>query len=134
MPAVVLRYCTFQGACMPAPSLHLCLTLCDPMNCSPPGSSVHGILQVRILEWVAMPASRGSSQLRDRTWVSCIEGGFLSTELLGKPHISWYYTVKIKSVLFIFCACFLCNICVKCIIKLLQYSTIQPIVLDGGLS
>ena len=38
-----------------------CLTLCDPMDCSPPGSSVHGILQVRILEWVAMPFSRGSS-------------------------------------------------------------------------
>ena len=39
----------------------LCLTLCDPMDCSPPGSSVHGILQSRILEWVAMPFSRGSS-------------------------------------------------------------------------
>ena len=36
-----------------------CLTLCDPMDCSPPGSSVHGILQARILEWVAMPSSRG---------------------------------------------------------------------------
>ena len=42
-----------------------CLTLCDPMDCSPPGSSVHGILQARILEWVAMPSSRGSSWLRD---------------------------------------------------------------------
>ena len=39
----------------------LCLTLCDPMDCSLPGSSVHGILQARILEWVAMPSSRGSS-------------------------------------------------------------------------
>ena len=39
----------------------LCLTLCDPMDCSPPGSSVHGILQARILEWVAIPFSRGSS-------------------------------------------------------------------------
>ena len=38
-----------------------CLTLCDPMDCSPPGSSVHGILQARIFEWVAMPFSRGSS-------------------------------------------------------------------------
>ena len=37
-----------------------CLTLCDPIDCSPPGSSVHGILQVRVLEWVAMPSSRGS--------------------------------------------------------------------------
>ena len=38
-----------------------CLILCDPMNCSPPGSSIHGILQARILEWVAIPFSRGSS-------------------------------------------------------------------------
>ena len=43
----------------------LCLTLCDPMDYSPPGSSVHGILQTRILEWVAMPLSRGASRPRD---------------------------------------------------------------------
>ena len=46
-------------------SLQLCLTLCDPINCSPPGSSVHGILQARILEWVSMLSSRGSSPPRD---------------------------------------------------------------------
>ena len=51
-----------------------CLTLCDPMNCSLPGSSVHGILQARILEWVTMPSSRGSSQPRGQTWVSRIAG------------------------------------------------------------
>ena len=51
-----------------------CLTLCDPMDCSPPGSSVHGILQARILEWVAISFSRGSSQARDRTQVSRIAG------------------------------------------------------------
>ena len=45
----------------------LCPTLCDPMDSSPPGSSVHGILQARILEWLAIPFSRGSSQLRDPT-------------------------------------------------------------------
>ena len=44
-----------------------CPTLCHPMDCSPPGSSVHGILQARILEWAAMPSSRGSSQSRNRT-------------------------------------------------------------------
>ena len=49
----------------------LCLTLCDPMNCSPPGFSVRGILQARILEWVAMSSSRGSSQARDWTQISC---------------------------------------------------------------
>ena len=53
------------------------LTLCDPMDCNPPGSSVHGILQARILEWVAMPSSGGFSQPRDQTHVSyilCIGG------------------------------------------------------------
>ena len=53
---------------------HLCPTLCNPVDCSLPGSSLHGILQARILEWVAIPVSRGSSQPRDRTWVSHIAG------------------------------------------------------------
>ena len=51
-----------------------CPTLCDPMDCSRPGSSVHGIFQARILKWVAIPFSRESSQPRDRTWVSHIVG------------------------------------------------------------
>ena len=58
-----------------AKSFQSCLTLCNPRGCSPPGSSVHGILQARILEWVAMPSSMGSSQPRDWTcisYVSCI--------------------------------------------------------------
>ena len=56
-------------------SLQSCPTLCDSMDCSPPGSSLHGILQTRILEWVAMPSSTGSSWPRDQThvtYVSCI--------------------------------------------------------------
>ena len=57
----------------------LCLTLFDPMDRSRPGSSVHGILQARILEWVAIPFSRGSSQPRGQTRVSCIAGGFFTT-------------------------------------------------------
>ena len=56
----------------------LCLTLCDPMDYSPPGSSFHGILQARILEWVAIPFSRGSSQPSIQTWVSCIVGKFFT--------------------------------------------------------
>ena len=48
-----------------AKSLQLCPTLCDPIDCRPPGSSVHGILQTRIVEWVAISSSRGSSQTRD---------------------------------------------------------------------
>ena len=54
-----------------------CLTLCDPMDCSPPGSSVHEISQARMLEWVAIPSSRGSSQPRDRIHISCIGGRVL---------------------------------------------------------
>ena len=56
-----------------------CPTLCDPMDCSPPGSSVHGILQARTLEWVAIPFSRGSSQPRDQTQVSHTAGGFFTS-------------------------------------------------------
>ena len=52
----------------------LCLTLCDPMDCSLQRSSVHGIFQARVLEWVAISFSRGSSQPRDQTWVSRIVG------------------------------------------------------------
>ena len=52
--------------------------LCDPVDCSQPGSSVHGILQARILEWVAIPFSRGSSWPKDQTQVSCIAGGFFT--------------------------------------------------------
>ena len=55
-----------------------CVQLCDPMDCSPSGSSAHGIFQARILEWVATPFSRESSWLRDRTRVSCIVGRFFT--------------------------------------------------------
>ena len=55
-----------------AKSLQSCPTLCDPIDGSSPGSSVHGILQARILEWVAMHFSRRSSQPRDQTYLSCI--------------------------------------------------------------
>ena len=65
-----------------AKSIQLCLTLCNPMDCSPLGSSVHGILQARILEWVAMPSSRGSSQSRDQIHIfmsPALAGGFFTT-------------------------------------------------------
>ena len=54
-------------SCMRAKSLQSCQTLCDPMDCSPPGSSVLGILQAGIREWIAMPFSRGSSLPKGRT-------------------------------------------------------------------
>ena len=78
--------------CVCALSLQLCLTLCDPMDCSPWASSVHGILQARILEWVAISYSRGPSQPRDPTQVSCVSriaGGFFTTEPPGKPQHMW---------------------------------------------
>ena len=53
-----------------------CPTLCDPVNYTIPGSFVHGILQARILEWIAVPFFRGFSQPRDQTQVSLIAGGF----------------------------------------------------------
>ena len=55
-----------------------CLILCDLMDCNLPGSSVHGIFQARIMEWVAFPSSRGSSQPRDWTQVSHIAGGLFT--------------------------------------------------------
>ena len=62
-----------------------CLTLCDPIDCSLPCSSVHGISQARILEWVATPSSRGSSPSRDRTQVTCMAGRFFTLWAPGKP-------------------------------------------------
>ena len=62
-----------------------CPTLCDPMDCSLPGSSLHEILQARVLEWVAISFSRGSSQLRDRTGVSHIPGRHFNLSHQGSP-------------------------------------------------
>ena len=60
-------------------------TLCDPMDCSPPGSSVHGILQARILEWVAIPSFRGSSLSNPEMEFGLLQADSLPFELLGKP-------------------------------------------------
>ena len=65
----------------------LCPTLCDPMDSSPSGASVHGIIQARILEWVAIASARGSSWLRDRTWVSCIGSQVLYCCATWEAHI-----------------------------------------------
>ena len=71
---------SYQSVYMHAQPLQSCLTLCDPIDCSPPGSSVHGISQTRILEWAAISSSRGSSPPRDQTWVSCIS--FIARKIL----------------------------------------------------
>ena len=87
-----------------------CLTLCNPLDCSPPGSSVHGIFQARILEWGAISFSRRSSRLRDWTWVSRILGRCLTIwttrEVKPRQHIKkqrHYFANKgplVKAVVF----------------------------------
>ena len=61
-----------------------CLTLCNPMD-----YTVHGILQARILEWIAFPFSRGSSQPRDQTQISCIAGGFFTNLATREAQEYW---------------------------------------------
>ena len=63
--------------------------LCDPTDCSPPGSFVCGILQARLLEWIAILCSRGSSPPRDRSWVSLIAGRFFTLWATGKTGVNW---------------------------------------------
>ena len=78
----------YTEVCIRAKLLQSCLTLWDTMNCCLPGFSVHGILQARILKWVAMPSSRGSFPPRDWNCISCsscIAGRFFTTEPPGKP-------------------------------------------------
>ena len=67
--------------------VELCQTLCNPMDCSLPGSSVHGIFQARILAWVAISFSRGSSQPRDQIRSSALRADALPSETPGKPNL-----------------------------------------------
>ena len=99
--------------------IHICVCLlgaqlypafCEPRDCSQPGSSVHVILQTRILEWIAIPFSRGFSQPRDQTWVSCIASRFLTvwatietpshTHTLTHAYIYW--TARLKPYILIY--------------------------------
>ena len=82
--------------CMHSKSCQSCLILCDPMDSSFSGSSVHGILQARILDCVAMPSSRGCSQPRDWTHISCISctaGWFFIAEMLGRIMLSVQFPI-----------------------------------------
>ena len=72
-------------------------TFCDPMDCSPPSSSVHGVLQARKLEWLAMPSSRGSSPARDQTHVSCLAGGVFTAEHRRSPGERYTNLINRKS-------------------------------------
>ena len=93
----------------------LCPTLCDPMDCSPPpGSSVHGISQARILEWVDMSLSRGSSRPRDQTQVFCI--GRQVSYHLGHQGSPWYCLKELK----------ICNVCLVQFSRSVVSDSLQP--------
>ena len=80
---------TLMAHCMCAKALQSCLTLWDPMDCSLAGSSVDGILQAEILEWVAMPSSRGPSWSKDSTLVSCVSyPGRIAAWTAGGTHLN----------------------------------------------
>ena len=84
---------------MCAKSLQSCLTLCDPIDCSLPGSSVHGILQSRILEWVAMPSSRDLPKpgIELLSLMSpALAGGFVTTSATWEAHLYYRFVVNIK--------------------------------------
>ena len=76
MQSVTVEYNYNSSVCVLV--VHSCLSLCDPMDCSLPGSSVHEIFQAGTLDWVAIPFSRGSSPPRNQTLVSCIAGRFFT--------------------------------------------------------
>ena len=79
----------------------LYLTLCDPLDCSPPGFSVHGMLQTRILEWVAISFSRGSYRPRDRSQVSCTAGRFFTNWATRKAFMClrvWMNSIRCKKM------------------------------------
>ena len=99
-------------ACIHATLLKLCLTLCEPMDCSSPGFSVHRILQAGILEWVAIPFSRGSSQCKNRTRVSCTGRWILyhwaqwkAPSVFGTCLINTLVISLIISLLLVYCWC-----------------------------
>jgi len=79
--------------CMCVLVAQLCAT--NPIDYSLPGFSLHGILQAKILEWVAMPFPRGSSWPRDRTWVSCIAGRFFTVRATREAHYVVYLKLKL---------------------------------------
>ena len=123
MPAIVcMYYWIFQGTL--SISHKVVSNFCHPMDCSLPGSSVHGVLQARILEWVVISLSKGSSQPSNRTQVSCIPGRFFTYWTTYDRRPPRYYTVRLKMFPVFLCVCLLCIICVKSTISPLQYSTI----------
>ena len=79
---------------------HSCPTLCDPMDCSLPGSSIHGIFQARVLEWIAISFSRRSSRSRDWTWVSRIVGRCFTDWATREVHNIWEEYIILNAILY----------------------------------
>ena len=95
VPILSWGHCSYELMCVHAKSLQSCLTLRNPMDCSLPGSSVYGILQARILEWVAISFSRGSS--RPRNWTQVLHSRQILYQLSyeGSPNAA--YEDKVSS-------------------------------------
>ena len=114
-----------------------CARLCDLMDCSLPGSSVHGILQARIPEWIAMPFSRESFQPRDQTRVSCIAGRFFTSEPPGKPYllnnyilVICNYYIKLLCYILIILICIINVDCILRYINIVLLTLITIITID----
>ena len=90
----VLHVCVSECVCV-RPVTQSCPILCDPINCSLPGSSIRGILLARILEWVAISFSRGSSWPRDQTHISCIP--CIGRQILYHQHYLAFITERVSS-------------------------------------
>ena len=91
------KHCN-EGSIVHAQLLQSCPTLWDPMDCGSPGSSVHGILQARILEWVTMSSSRGSPQARDQTHVSCTSRSWIVYQLSHLGSLRSLYALTISTL------------------------------------
>ena len=91
-----MKILIWEGMCVPCLVAQSYLTLCNPMDCSPPGSSVHGILQARKLEWVAISSFSRSSQPRDRSQVSHIAGRFFTIWATREAHIYPHFHCSVQ--------------------------------------
>ena len=94
--AIIIPDAQTLGVFMCAKSLQSCLTLCDPMDCSPPGSSVHGILQARIVEWLpcSPPGDLPDPGIKLASCASsALAGGFFTTGATWEARKLWYHTI-----------------------------------------
>ena len=111
----------------------LCLTVCNSVNCNPPVSYVHGILQTKILEWVAISSSRGTSQSRDLTIISCIGRHILYRQATGKA-IFHYRLFRASSSLFTWLCWVLVAACGIFVVSCSVFScSAQTLVVTWGL-